>query len=175
MATYPPFAQLIADMKTETAGFKLVEKGSSKFMRALSWLMFFSKGFMKDYTTTIGKTVYMPQSIIGTYTGYEVLRHERIHILDAKKWCLLMPLSYIFLLPSVVTMRAYWEFRGYSESLKVAWETAGKPRNPDGSPWMNPSNVEWAIRQFTGPDYLWMFPFPKTLRRAFAEASKSWV
>jgi hypothetical protein len=36
-------------------------------------------------------------------------------------------------------------------------------------------DIDWVVEQFTGGGYLFMFPFPKTLRKAFLKASLKWV
>jgi hypothetical protein len=165
---------LIDEMRAEFPDFKLVPKDESKFMKFLAVVTKpWCPDFMTSYATAVGATVYHPRDW-SDWSMYEVLRHERIHIRDHKKWKLLYSLSYLFTLPVVVTMRAFWEFRAYCETLKVAWERRGKPRDAFGNPVVY-RDIEWAVSQFTGAGYLFMFPFPKTLRGAFLKASRKWV
>jgi hypothetical protein len=135
----------------------------------------FNPDFQTRFGTTIGMTVYYPSSW-GEATLYEVLKHERIHMRDSKKWKALYYLTYtLFPLPFILSGRAYWEFRGYCETLKVFWERQGSRVDAAGAPVLWYKDVDWVIGQFTGPGYLFMFPFPWILRKAFKKASLKWV
>lgn len=71
-------------------GVKIKYKDSSKFMKFLSYLLFFNKSFMTNYTTTIGNTVYFPtQSKIDeavNNSSLATLCHESQHIYDSKSY-----------------------------------------------------------------------------------------
>jgi len=128
-----------------------------KALFAVLGMRWWNPRFMEDYTTVLITRVYMPRRLIGTEDGYEVLRHEAVHIRDCLATGVLpFVLSYVFLLPSVLTFRAFWEYRGYRETMKVELERNGT---------ISDETLEWIVRRFTGPDYLWMFPFPKLIRR----------
>lgn len=61
-------------------------KDESRFMWLLSKLLFFTKGFMTDYTTTIGTTVYFPSKdwLEKNYrNALETVMHEYIHMWDS--------------------------------------------------------------------------------------------
>jgi hypothetical protein len=166
---------LVAEIKAEFPDFKLVPKDESGFMKFLAVVTkLWCPDFMTNYATAVGSTVYHPRGWTD-WSMYEILRHERVHMRDHKKWKVLYGLSYVFALPVVVTVRAVWEFRAYCESMKVTWERQGKKLNSDGSPKVLDRDLDWVIENFTGPGYFWMFPFPKTLKKAFLKASKSWV
>jgi len=68
--------------------------------------------------------------------------------------------SYVFLLPIGVTIRQLWEKRGYRESMKTYYEMHG--RIPD-------SYLDHIAIQFTGPSYLYMWPFPNSMKRWLRE------
>lgn len=75
-------------------------KDESWLMKLLSKVFFFSKGFMTQYTTTIGDTIYYPSQRfvkIHPVTSSVVLLHELVHLHDQKKvsWPVYM-LSYLF-------------------------------------------------------------------------------
>jgi hypothetical protein len=40
------------------------------------------------------------------------LRHEAVHLRDARRFPVLFELSYLAALPAVFTARAWWEWRG---------------------------------------------------------------
>ena len=70
--------------------------------------------------------VFMPEELIGTDEGYRVLRHELVHVRDAWRTGLLpFAFSYLFLLPAGLTLRAFWELRAYTETMRVEFEETG--------------------------------------------------
>ena len=64
-------------------------------------------------------------------------------------------LSYLFLLPALFTFRAYWEMRGYAETMRVELEDTGSIAD---------ETLTFIQEQFTGPAYFWMCPFPRYVR-----------
>jgi hypothetical protein len=102
----------------------------------------------------------MPKYLINTDSGYIILRHEYVHIKDCVNF-LYIPfiISYLFILPALITFRAYWEYRAYCETLRVTYEEYGK---------VTQSQINFIVKQFTGSSYLWMFPFEKFLQKKFS-------
>jgi hypothetical protein len=145
-------------LQAEFPKFKLVEKETSGLMKFLN---FFAKlwmpTFLTNVTTVMGNTVYMPKALIGTDSGYVILRHEAVHMRDFKKWWLLQPISY-FILPAGPSFKAVWEFRAYKETLRV-WHELGW-RTDDAA-------IDWLVSQFTTRTYLWMWPFKASLTQRF--------
>ena len=154
------FQELSSELKQRHRTFRIIAKEQSPLMRAIFHLLgmrWWNPRFMEDYTTVLVTRVYMPRRLIGTADGYEVLRHEAVHIRDCLATGVLpFVLSYVLLLPTVLTFRAFWEYRGYRETMKVELERTGT---------VSDETIDWIARRFTGPDYLWMFPFPKLIRR----------
>jgi hypothetical protein len=147
-------------MRREFPTFRLVRKERSPLMWALYYglLMFlWCPRFMTSYTTVIITRVYMPGGLIGTRAAYGTLRHERVHMRDCvRSGVVPFVVSYLFLLPAVLTLRAVWEMRGYAESMRVERERRGA---------VSDETVAHVARQLTGSSYLWMFPFPRAARR----------
>lgn len=158
------FEDLEYKLKQEFPKFKVVEKENSQLMKFFN---FFAKlwnpYFMRSYTTVLGYTVYMPASFINTVAGYDILRHEAVHMRQFKKWNILQTISYA-ILPIGPSFRAYWEYQGYVESMRVRHELG----------WgLSDTYIEDIVGQFTGPAYLFMWPFGGMLRKKFqAERSK---
>jgi hypothetical protein len=154
------FRETIARLRAEHRTFRLVVKDRSPLMKAIYYglLMFlWCPRFMEDYTTTLISWVYMPAHLFDTRQGYQVLRHEEVHIRDCLRTGVFpFVISYLFVLPAVVTLRAYWELRAYRESMRVKLELDGT---------IPESTVEWIAGRFTSSDYLWMCPFPNFIRR----------
>jgi len=108
--------------------------------------------------TTVGYTVYFDASQYGTNRGAETLKHEGAHIADWKRWNVLMTFSYIFLLPAVFTMRAYWEWQGYKETLRSVHDEY-KMTSASYYAYVTDYYCQFVADEFAGPNYLWMFPF----------------
>jgi hypothetical protein len=159
---YLKYNELVINISKEFPRFKVVPKDESFFMRALyavTLMTFWNKSFMTNYITAVFGKVYMPRRLIGTAIGYDVLRHELVHLRDARRWPVLFELSYLFFpLPFVFTMRAYWEYRGYCESMIAERDRYG---------YINKAVIEYYISLFSSSEYLWMFPFPNFLRKKF--------
>ena len=154
---------MLLEVKKEFPNFEVIKKEDSKLMRILfeaTLMRLWCPNFMLTYTTVFAGKAYMPEKFIGTLTGYEILRHERVHLRDAKKYPIIFELSYLLFLPTVFSMRAFWEFRAYCESLKAQNELYG---------YISTRNLNFYIDQFVGSSYFFMFPFKKTLRRKFLE------
>jgi hypothetical protein len=144
-------AELCLALRREFPRFRLVAKEQSAFMRRLyrlGLLALWNPRFMGGYTTTIGYVVYMPAAVRGdARAGVDVLRHERIHLLQFQRHPLWFPLSYLLLLPCLVTFRARWELEAYVESMRVELEREGRIAD---------ATLEHIQGRFTGPDYFFM-------------------
>jgi hypothetical protein len=156
----PRFEALVAELRREFRTFRLVPKERSPFMRLvyhLALMRLWCPDFVSGYTTVVVSWVYMPEAIIGSAQGYRSLRHERVHMRDCwRSGVLPFALSYLLLLPAGLTLRSVWEMRGYAETLRVELEERGA---------LAPRTLRHIERQFTGPAYLFMCPFPSLVRR----------
>jgi hypothetical protein len=152
--------EVIVLLRSEFPKLKIIPKSESKLMKLLALVMFWNPSFMDAFTVVFGNNVYMPQRIIGTDQGADILRHEAVHMRDSKKYHIFYALSYI-ILPIGPSGRAFWEFRGYKESMRAEYERYGRVFD---------QSIDFWVSQFTGPNYLFMFPFPKTVRKWFEKA-----
>ena len=154
------FDTLLVQAQREVCLLRVLPKRRSVLMRALyraALMPLWNPTFLDDYTTTLFFWIYMPEEVIGTEEGYRVLRHELVHVRDAWRTGLLpFALSYLFLLPAGLTLRAFGELRAYTETMRVEFEETGTIAD---------STLEAIAEQFTGPAYLWMLPFPRWVRR----------
>jgi len=154
-------------------GVTITRKEDSALMKVISTLLFFAKGFMTDFTTTIGNHIYVPDSM---KDNLEVLCHEFVHIDDARVegscwysfkylvpqvfallslgalaaiWCgpyyLFFLVALIFLAPWRAKYRRLQELRAYKMSVAVAaWEGLEV-------------NIDYIVKQyFRGGAYYWM-------------------
>lgn len=158
----------VAALTLEIPKVKIKRYSDSKF-----W------GFLKENIlagaagTTVGYTIYLANEYFGNDRGAEALKHERIHVLDYQKWGILFYLSYFFLLPVVFTMRAYWEWRGYKEDLKAVHEQYKDWWDKKYYDYITDYYCQWVAGQFSGPGYLFMFPFKTYMYKKCQEYIKS--
>lgn len=147
---HPAVVALARSTREAHPRFRLVVKEQSRFMRLLYFagvMVLWNRSFMTSFTTTIGSTVYMPRSILESDAGARVLRHERVHLDQFRRHPVWFPLSYLFVLPFGVTMRARWELEAYAETMRAELEETGT---------ISDATVASIERRFTGPTYLFM-------------------
>ena len=150
--------QALAD---ELPGFGIGYKDESRLQQLIGVLVRpFNRDYMSHYTTVLFGVVWFPsrswRARVGPRAIYEILRHEAVHLRDARRFWGFFHLSYVFLLPAGLTMRAFWEWRAYAESLRVQAELDGA---------IDDATLRFIEERFTGPDYLFMCPFPRLVRR----------
>jgi hypothetical protein len=166
MLTKVDYDLLVKQIKEEFPDFEIVPKNSSKFMKILNLLLkviTFGKmnRFMTDYTTTIGHRIYTSsewenRSIT---TQLSTLRHERVHMRQAKKYGRFLYSLLYLLLPVPVGFaffRAKFEMEAYEETLRAMHEFYGPTV-------FTKTTKEVILGYFTGPDYFWMWPWRSNL------------
>lgn len=117
----------------------------------LSWLVRWGVAAI-----TVAGVVYVREGIEGEQLR-RLLRHEAVHVADQRRWGVLFYLSYllpIYLGP--LTLRAWWEWRAYREDVRDEIERRG---------YLTVETRERIVRAFAGRLYLWMWPFPRHVRR----------
>lgn len=120
--------------------------------------------YLTDYVTTFGRTIWVPANWerIPPLRRYEVLRHELVHVRQFERWgwCGMVFLYGLFPFPvGLAWGRARLEWEAYAETLRVTAEIEGLDAARD------PRLHQEIIRRFTGPDYAWMWPFPRMVQR----------
>lgn len=153
--------QLEESLSDELPRFAVAYKDESRLQQWIARLVWiFNRHYLTDYTTVMFGRVYFPsrkwREKVGPEQIYNTLRHEAVHLRDARRFPVLFQFSYLFLFPTIVTVRAVWEWRAYLETLRVHSETHGEI--PDRL-------LEHIEKRFTGPDYLFMCPFRGLIRR----------
>lgn len=150
-----------AELARELPGFDVRYKDESRlnrFIGRLIWL--FNRHYQTRYTTVLFGKVYFPSREWRRQQGpaaiYKTLRHEAVHLRDARRFPVIFHLSYLLLLPAGLTVRSVWELRAYRETIRVEAELRGT---------VSDYLIDHIERAFTGPDYLFMCPFKGPLRR----------
>lgn len=170
-------------------------KDQSSLMKTLGTIMFFNKGFMTNYTTTLGATVYFPNETFvraRPVSAAVILLHELVHVTDAHKfskplfgflymspqalallclplflfhWYLALPLFLLCASPIPSFFRMYFEKRAYMTSL-YAINALGNRLN--FKPLLD-TQKQFFLDQFKGPNYYFMWPF-NNLQKDFDQA-----
>ena len=119
--------------------------------------------YMTRYHTVMGYTLFVPESWreLDDMERAILLRHERIHLRQRRRYGLI-PFAALYLLPllpiGLAYGRARLEWEAYAETLRATAELKGL--EAARSPALHAQIVE----RFVGPDYLWMWPFPKAVQ-----------
>lgn len=150
----------------ELPRFRVCYKDESALQKLISRLLWpFNRRYSTDYTTVMFGRVYFPSRAWRAQAGPEriflTLRHEAVHLRDARRFPGVFQLSYLLLLPTVFTVRALWEMRAYNESIRAHVELNGE---------VPESALQVFESAFVGPDYLFMCPFRRFVRRRLLTA-----
>ncbi len=158
-------------MESEFGKVRIVLHKDSWLIRTIHFFikLFTRKDSYSGYTTTLGRTLYVPNGWYLRHPDgrYRTLRHERIHMKQFRYWPLaflghrgvwrinafLFAFCYLFTLPTLWTMRAKFEREGYTQTLLVLTELKQ----------LDPTNQQhrerWANymeQTFTSSAYGWM-------------------
>ena len=170
------YSDLLDDMHSEFDSFKIVWKKDSWLMKFISGFLRVitfnqQKTFLTQYITTIGYTVYVPDSWSeGEDVGRIVtLRHERVHMRQRRS--LTMPLyTFLYLLCplplGLAYFRAKFEMEAYEETLKALVELLASGE----AIIKHPDYRARLIENFTGAGYFWMWPFRGYMERWYDKA-----
>ena len=176
MAIIEEYEKILKETRTEFPGFQIIKKKDSTLMKvidvALKVITFGQmKLFMSGFITTLGEKVYVPESWDRTLavSKAEIIRHERVHMRQAKKYGRLL-FSLLYLLVPLPTGLAYFrkkfEQEAYEESLRAIYAYRGI------TALQSKDLKERTIAHFTTAQYFWMWPFKKNLEAWYDEAVK---
>src|SRR5258708_39606218 len=102
------FQDLVKNAQRYFPSLQIKYKNQSSFMKFLGALMFFNKGFMTSYTTTIGSTIYAPTEKffqLHPVSGAVVFMHELVHLYDQKRIGKLW-FQFTYALPQILALPA---------------------------------------------------------------------
>lgn len=182
---------LIQFIKQKHPDFQIIDRTESKLMKLLSVLLFFNRGFLNSYTTTIGKKIYFSSSVYDSIlngtnnlTTCTLIAHEYIHISDQKRYPIIFQFVYLFpqilaifsilaiwnlwfllfllcLAPIPSLGRAYLEYRAFKMSIYFVHFVGGIEEDL--------IDIEKYVDKFCRTDYYFMFPFRSYVRRKFRD------
>lgn len=173
--------------------FDIKYKNESLLMKLIGLILFFNPGFMTDFISTIGKTIYFPNKEFvekNQQAAITTLAHEIVHVQQCKKYgkilfsllylfpqslallVLLTPISYLFLVflvclvPLPAPWRAKFEEEGYTMSLFMVNEELKTFQNTKDT--IHDVLVSMAQKTddvfFKGSAYWYMWPFGTKLK-----------
>lgn len=162
-------SELLANFAARDKPIRVVKKSEYWHQRATGRALFLvtlggQRTYLSHYVTTLGHTIYVPDDF-DTWTAshaLEVLRHEAVHVTQFERygWIGMVILYGVLPLPmGLAWFRARLEWEAYEETLWAVAEIEGI----DAA--RAPELRAMIVRRFTGPDYGWMWPFPKTVHR----------
>lgn len=174
MKTQADYEALEAEVREEFPDFKVENKADSGLMKAIDVVLKVitfgqMKAFMTGFITTLGTTVYVPEGWDDhPETGrMEVLRHERVHMRQARKYGrFLFSLMYVALpLPTVFAhFRKKFEQEAYEESLKAMQEYYGD------AVLLDPTVKARMVGHFTSAEYFWTWPWNASISKWYDDA-----
>jgi len=162
------YDKLINDLSNEFSGFEIIPKNQSILMKIINVVLKIlsfglMKTFMTTFVTTIGSKVYVPASWETEWdetSKISVLRHERVHILQKKKYSfILFAILYLFVpLPiGLAYFRKKFEQEAYEETMRATAELRG-------AIYLDlPEYKDFIIGQFVSANYLWTWLFRKSI------------
>lgn len=168
----------LIEFGTKEYGLVIEPKASKWYWRAAGTLLtiisFGKIDFMNRFFSTFGNRVGTTPSWEAMWAGtkYEILLHELEHMRQKKVlglgniWfgMIVMGFAYLFL-PFPIGLawcRAYFEKKGYEQSIRALIQVSGL--------FYARAAKENIVRNFTGPSYLFMWPFKSSIERWFDEA-----
>ncbi|MCC6806674.1 MAG: hypothetical protein IT381_04565 [Deltaproteobacteria bacterium] len=150
-------------------GVKIMDKAgvwhqrlADRFLRVV-WLGRM-KTYMDGYVTTFGRAIYVPSDFSQwpALRRWQTLRHELVHVEQYRRYGWVLMVIVYGLLPLPIGLaygRARLEWEAYEETLRAVFVSEG--RDAAHAPKLRME----IVRRFTGPDYLWMWPFRSHVNR----------
>lgn len=165
---------LLAEMKREFPRFRILKKRTSTLQRAIHVALAVitfggQRVYLTRYHTVLFGTLWVPDAwdAMTDDEKYILLRHERVHLRQrARMGDAIM--SFVYLVPFFPLFLAYGrariEWEAYIETLRATAEVHGVDAAEE---------LRAHIKQrFVGPEYGWMWPFPRAIDRWFDEAMR---
>ena len=163
---------ILADLKREFPRFRILKKRTSVLQRVIHLLLATitfggQRVYLTRYHTVLFGTLWVPDAwdAMTDDDKYILLRHERVHLRQRERMGDVV-MTFVYLVPFFPLFLAYGrariEWEAYIETLRATAEVYGLEEA---------EALRVRIKQrFVGPEYGWMWPFPKAFDRWFDEA-----
>lgn len=161
--------RLLQDFASRPEPIHVVKKSAYWHQRLAGKALFLvtfggQRTYLSHYVTTLGHTIYVPDDFDDWLPAraIEVLRHEAVHVTQFERYTFpgMVLLYGVLPLPMGLSwFRARFEWEAYEETLWATAEIEGIEAAK------SPELRAMIVRRFTGPDYGWMWPFPRMVER----------
>lgn len=169
MSLHAPF---LDEIRAEFPRFEIRYKRESALQRAIHVALVAvtlggQRGYLTHYHTALFGRLYVPDAWDGMsdVARYVLLRHERVHLRQRRRMGD-VAMAVVYLVPFFPVFLAYGrariEWEAYEETLRATAEVEGVDAAR--------SLRDEIKRRYVGPDYGWMWPFPRTVDRWFDDA-----
>lgn len=170
MSTARTVDAYMEELRREFPGARILPKSGSQLMRAIDvFLRVVSFGrankFLTGYHTTLGTTVYTGEKW-GEKSEIDrvvTLRHEAVHMRQAKRLgrvCFSFLYLFAWFPVGLARFRARFEMEAYEETVRAVGQLRGAAA-------VGRIDKEKIVRHFTSADYLWAWPFRKSVEAWF--------
>ncbi len=155
----------LAEIRAEFPSFDVLYKRNSRLQRAIHHALVVvtcggQRVYLTRYYTVLFGKLWVPDSWddLPDRDRYILLRHERVHLRQRQRMGDL-GMAFVYLVPYFPLFlawgRARIEWEAYVETLRATAEIYGVAAAEALRPEI--------VRRFTGPDYGWMWPFPRAV------------
>lgn len=169
--------QLAIELKAEFPSLVFQFKADHWWWKVAHWFILIvsfggNRTFLTGFTTTFGMCIGFSaghtkriKERVEEDRVWSVLMHEREHLRQFKKYSLpgmILLYGLVFFPVGLAYFRARFERAGYKQTL-MCWFILDRG-------WAeNPEAIKWLTTQFTGPNYVWSWPFKKTVQGWFTQ------
>jgi hypothetical protein len=169
--TAPRHERLLDDLRREFPTFQVVAKRGDLLQRTIALLLAVvtfggQRRYLTHYHTVLFGKLYVPDGWrrMDDDARYILLRHERVHLRQRRRMGDVV-MAFVYLVPFFPLFlawgRARIEWEAYVETIRATAEVHGL----DAARALE----DEIVRRYVGPDYGWMWPFPRTVRGWFRE------
>ncbi len=163
--------RLLDEIQEEFPTFRLLPKRDSGLQTLIGWTLAAitlggQRSYVTRYHTVLFGTLWVSPAwqTMTDDERYILLRHERVHLRQRARMGD-VAMAFVYLVPwfplGFAYGRARIEWEAYIETIRATAEVQGMAAAA--------GLKDHIVRRFTGPDYGWMWPFPKTVGRWFDE------
>lgn len=174
LTPFPRSSALIEELQKEFPRFRILRKQGDALSLLIDRLLRVvtfggQRAYMTHYHTVLGYRLYVPTAwdALSDLDRVILLRHERVHLRQRRRYGMLL-MAFLYLVPiapiGLAWGRARLEWEAYTETLRATAELLGL----DAA--RSPNLRQHILGRFTGPDYGWMWPFPRQLDRWYDAA-----
>jgi hypothetical protein len=162
---------LLDDLRREFPSFAVVAKRGDALQRLIAVVLAVvtfggQRRYLTHYHTVLFGKLYVPEAWqrMDDDARYILLRHERVHLRQRRRMGDVV-MAFMYLVPFFPLFlawgRARIEWEAYVETIRATAEVHGL-----GAARALEDDI---VRRYLGPDYGWMWPFPRAVRGWFRE------